>query len=238
MPKHLNTERISALLDEPEADLEAQGHLEACEVCRAEFERLSRLRMALSGLGELDPPPGEWAAIEAVLDSSVSRVPPTLRRRVARRLAMSGPLQAAAALALFAGGVLAGLQFTGFSAVSVAGDPAAGSPDLPAVISSTNEDRELLEGLAQLESLRAPLRQAGLDGDEPFAGRLTGAGDGFETAQLVARLDGLIRAMRERLENDPDDPVANAYLIELTEERARLVDEIEAASLATRTVTW
>ena len=70
MNEHLNIERISALLDEPWSDLTAEQHLEGCEDCRLEFERLSRMRMAFSALGELDAPRDQWSRIEASLDSS------------------------------------------------------------------------------------------------------------------------------------------------------------------------
>ena len=233
MRDHLGTERISGLLDEPWADLEAHAHLEGCEACRAEFERLSRLRMALSALGDLDPPAGEWTAIEAALDREGVGASTSLARRRAMKLMGSGPLQAVAALALFAGGVLAGLQFTDGS------DGVVPSALPPAVVSATGEDRMLVDGLTQLESLGAPLRQTGLQGDViGGAGAPDGAYDFLAAAERALRLEAAIETMRQRLEDDPGDPVASAFLVQYVEERARLAEEIER-SLGTRgTVTW
>lgn len=240
MSEHLSIERISALLDEPWTDGEAELHLETCETCRAESERLSRMRMALSALGELDPPPEEWEKVGARLDavlgeSGEAPLVPRARGGVGRRLLSNGPLQAAAALALFAGGVLAGLQFTTGSPVAGAGETA--SDELPAVVSAVGEDRAVLNVLSELEELRAPLRSVS---DESLSApdEMAADFDPLQAARLAARLDGLIRAMQERLEGAPDDPFASAYLIELMDERARLAEAIERSVYNRRTVAW
>lgn len=224
MGEHLNTERISALLDEPWADKNGQAHLETCADCQAEFERLSRMRMGLSGLPDLEVPRGQWAAIEAMLDASeVGGGTRSIGRRFARRLLVPGPLQAAAGLVLFAGGVFAGLQLT-------TGGGTPDSPaDLPAVVSS-GDDRALLDGLNQMESLRSPLTQvgegaAGSSSSPAFPGR-----DPLAAAQELARLEGSIRALREHLDADPDDVMASAYLSELVEMRDRLAEELGRSS--------
>jgi len=238
MSEHLSIERISAFLDEPWADREAERHLETCDECRAESERLSRMRMALSALGELDPLANEWAKIEARLGAvpAMSGVTPRARPGLGRRLLSNGPLQAAAALALFAGGVLAGLQFT-----SGTGSPAGGvSPatgELPAVVSAGGEDRAVQNVLSEIEELRAPLRSVSDEG-EAGSGDVAADFDAIQAARLAARLDGLIQAMQERLEGAPDDPFASAYLIELMDERARLAEAIERSVYDRRTVAW
>ncbi len=237
---HLDLERISALLDEPRADLAADEHLQGCPRCRGEFERLRRMRMAFSAMGDLEPPAGAWEAIEARLDELVgtSSDPVPLRRPgLAARLARSTPLRAAAAVALFAGGVLAGVEWAGKPAAEgPAGQPAVAA--LPSVVSP--DDREVLDALTQLESLRTPLRQAGLDD----AGPVSGGGeadrgmDPVQAARLAARLDGLIKAMQDRLERTPDDPVASAYLLEFLDERARLAEAIERWERRSGVVEW
>ncbi|WP_419162563.1 anti-sigma factor family protein [Candidatus Palauibacter sp.] len=227
MTEHMNAERISALLDEPWADHDCQAHLETCEDCQAEFERLSRLRMALSALPDERAPRGEWASIQAALDAGESaRRSFPIGGHLARRLLVPGPLQAAAALVLFAGGVIAGLQFT-------TGRPAATTADLPTVVSPADQ-RTMLDGLNQIESLRAPLRQVG----EVVTDAGSGAGlqrDPIETAQLLARLEGAIRALRERLDANPGDLFASASLLELVERRDRLTEELGRSS---GTRTW
>lgn len=242
MAEHLSIERISALLDEPRVDREAERHLEACDACRAESERLSRMRMALSALGELDPPADEWARIDARLDAvpgTSGPAPPVSAARpgLGRRLLSNGPLQAAAALALFAGGVLAGLQFTS-GAGPVATADAPGAAELPAVVSAGDEDRAVLNVLSELEELRAPLRTVSDEETGSGAGAGAPVVDALQAARLAARLDGLIRAMQERLEGAPDDPFASAYLIELMDERARLAEAIERSVYDRRTVAW
>ncbi len=228
MANHMDAERISALLDEPWADGDCRAHLATCGECQAEFERLSRMRMALSALPDEKAPAGQWAAIEAALDAGATRA--GVRRvggGLVGRLFVRGPLQAAAALTLFAGGVIAGLQFTGGRS---ANPPAA---DLPAVV-STDDGRALVDGLSRMESLRSPLRQVGEGGTGPASEGLRGE-DPLEMAQRLARLEGSIRALRDRLETYPDDPFASAYLLELVEMRDRLAEDLGRAN---GTRTW
>lgn len=235
MGTHLNTERISILLDEPLGDLEAQAHLEACEACRAEFERLSHLRMALSGLGDLEAPEGQWAAIDAELDrvlgSGGGNAPIPIGGRTLSRLLVPGPLQAAAALVLFAGGVFAGLQLTG-NAPGAAGG-------VPSVLESGSADQAIYDGLSELESLRgSSMRQIGLEEESPTGGTVTRLdADRMEVVQQLAKLNALIDAMRARLDENPGDPVANAVLLQALEDRDRLATEAGRA-LRAPTVNW
>ncbi len=226
MANHMDAERISALLDEPWADRDCRTHLEACEDCQAEFERLSRLRMALSALPDEKAPSGQWAGIEGALDAGETRAGTGwIGRGVVGRLFVPGPLQAAAALVLFAGGVIAGLQFTGGGGAN-SPDPAS---DLPAVV-STDDGRTLVDGLSRMESLRSPLRQVGEGGTDPASEGGLGERDPLATAQRLARLEGSIRALRDRLETNPDDLLASAYLLEFVETRDRLAEELGRAS--------
>ena len=231
MSNQMDAERISALLDEPWADGDCRAHLETCRDCQAEFERLSRMRMALSALPDEKVPAGQWAAIEAALDAGETRGGIRwIERGFGGRLFVPGPLQAAAALVLFVGGVIAGLQFTGGSV----GNPPGTAGDLPAVV-STADDRALVDGLSRMESLRSPLRQVGEGGADAASEGGSSARDPLETAQRLARLEGLIRALRDRLATNPDDPLASAYLLELVETRDRLAEDLGRAS---GTRTW
>lgn len=234
MTEHLTTERISALLDEPWLDKVGQEHLESCGDCQAEFERLSRMRMALSALSDEDAPLGQWTVIEAALDKATSAADTTivpLHLRLGRRLLVPGPLQAAAALVLFAGGVFAGLQITRAGSSNEAGNRS----DLPGVVASSNENRAMLDGLTQLESLRSPLQQVGMGGEIEGA---RGGPDPFAATQRLARLEGFIRALRDQLDESPGDPLASAYLVELVEERDRLEEELQASVRRDGVLTW
>ncbi|MDH3732981.1 MAG: hypothetical protein OEU54_05580 [Gemmatimonadota bacterium] len=236
MTDHLHIERISALLDEPWSDLAAEQHLEACEECRTEFERLSRMRMAFSGLGELEPPRGEWeriqASLEEILGPDDSIVPITASPSWRRRLISSGPVQAAAALALFAGGIFAGLQFTGAGSSSPANVLAGGV--IPAVIPATGADRELYDALNEFESMGTPLRQVGFD--QPDGGTLDF--DAFEAARYAATLEGIIQVLRERLQEAPGDPFASGYLPYALDQRQRLAELLEANGPGSSVVEW
>lgn len=251
--------RISALLDEPESDPAAAAHLEACERCAAEYEQMSRTRMALSALGQLEPPADAWEGIEARLDAleAAGEVPwaagvragtetPSGRgrgapdgpfRRGARRFLDSAPLQAAAGLALFAGGVLAGLQLTAAGPGPEAGSPPvaalergagaeaeglateAGAPAEGPASSAEGEPVLGAEEWAALEELRSLMGPAA----EAAA---VGALEPPEAAERLARLDALILASRQALERVPADPVANGLLFELVERRNRVASEL------------
>lgn len=95
---HTRAERmLSALLDnELTADETAalQAHLAQCELCRAELERLTRVKQVLAALPEREPPAAYWAALRAVPyeTTAAARIPvlETLRgafRRPAAALA-------------------------------------------------------------------------------------------------------------------------------------------------------
>jgi hypothetical protein len=156
--EHLTAEQISELLDGPRKDKDDWFHLETCEECRAEFERFSRIRMALSALPDLDPPANEWTAIEAKLDSKEPRInqsvlgfgwytgPPRF---------IFGSRQLAAAVVVFAAGVFAGLQLPGPIGFFAENTLQPGLPE-PAV-----QDEIVLNEPTELESQRAPIQQAG-----------------------------------------------------------------------------
>jgi hypothetical protein len=235
MNEHLNIERISALLDEPWSDLTAEQHLEACEDCRLEFERLSRMRMAFSALGELDPPTDQWNRIEESLAAVLapgSGIVPIASRGISARLMRNGPLQAAAAVALFAGGIFAGLQFTGGPGSPVAGGSIAS--DLPSVIPASGDDRDLYEALSDLESMQTPLRQVGINGSAAPADDF----DAMQAAQVAARLDGIIQRLQEQLNESPGDPFASGYLLRALDQRARLAEMLERSARNSSVVEW
>ncbi len=60
MSEHLTREQIAALLDSSDGVEGALAHIEDCEACAREFEQMSRMRMALSALPDLEPPVGQW----------------------------------------------------------------------------------------------------------------------------------------------------------------------------------
>ena len=75
MVEHLTRERIAALLDEPGAAGSDAAHLDVCPECAGEFESMSRMRMALSGMPDLAAPIGAWERIQAELEDRAPRAP-------------------------------------------------------------------------------------------------------------------------------------------------------------------
>lgn len=218
--EHLTLEMISALLEEPEEHTESAAHLAACEVCSLEHSRMRRMLMALSGLGEIQPPADEWERIEAKLPRERGVLP---FRRIG--LFTGWPVQAAAAMLVFAGGIAAGLvltggpsrdatQITGSETLQYVGEAVAGGPETASPFLSG----QYYEAVAELDRLRARPVSSGDLIEDPAAA----------TARL-ARLDALILASREALVSSPTDPTVNNLLFELIEERDDMASGLEGA---------
>lgn len=229
MDEHLSTERLSRLLDEPAAGGAAMEHLDECRECSRELERLRRMRMALSGLGDQAPPTGEWEGIEEELWASgllgrESEPGSDLTDwSVGRPWGTGWAARAAAAVVVFGVGLAAGLQ------VDLGGSPDGRRPDV-----------------AEAGAEGAPESTAGdvaggageaLEGG--LAGLLTrGSGEGSVNpvedpvlaAEELARLDALARAVRERLREDPTDPELNDLLFQITDRKESLTQEFGRAA--------
>lgn len=222
--EHLTLEMISTLLEEPLGEpgehAEAAAHLAACEACSQEHSRMRRMLMALSGLGEMDPPAGEWERIEAELARQTGVLS-------FRRLSfLTGwPAQAAAAMILFAGGIAAGLVLTGGPSrdatqaaggenLQYVGEPVASGPET----AFPSLSGQYYEAVAELERLRA----------RPESSRDLIENPAAAVARL-ARLDALILASREALASSPTDPAINNLLFELIEERDDMASDLEGA---------
>jgi len=154
MGNHLTREQIAALLDEPGAVAGGLAHLDGCEDCAREFEGMSRMRMALSGLPELSPPAGEWAAIRARLPKQISG-------------AWFGsfwttPMAAAAIILLFLGGLGIGRMIapTGPNGSDSSTNLASATIDPGANAADGSEPSEFGDYLQQVGRLRE-LRDAG-----------------------------------------------------------------------------
>lgn len=218
--EHLTLEMISTLLEEPEEHAEWAAHLAACEVCSLEHSRMRRMLMALSGLGEMQPPADEWERIEA-------KLPREGRVLFLRRAGLFAgwPAQAAAAMLVFAGGIAAGLVLTGGpspDATQVAGnetlqyvgEAVASGPETASPFLSG----QYYEAVAELDRLRARPVSSGDLIEDPAA-----------ASARLARLDALILASREALVSSPTDPAINNLLFELIEERDDMASGLEGA---------
>ncbi len=102
--QHLDLEALARLVDEPAGPAEAE-HLRGCLVCRRELAEMRAQTEALGQLGELEPPAGAWAALEArLLEEKLVREPAKVRPMGFSRV----HLRIAASLALFLMGGAAG----------------------------------------------------------------------------------------------------------------------------------
>lgn len=206
MVEHLTSEQIAAMVDEPEAIAGGQAHLDECEICASEFEGMSRMRMALSGLPDLPAPKGEWDAIQARLPR---RMPSAWMRTV-----WTPPMAAAAVIILFMGGLGVGRM------IAPTNEPEQGADQVAAVadeagVGESDRVNEYLQTVGQLQELReaGPVGPAVVENPALAAERLT-------------RLDALIDATRETLRIAPADPALNDFLFDVVDERESLAGQL------------
>ena len=232
MAEHLDTERLSRLLDKPEGDAAATEHLDECRTCARELEQLRRMRMALSGMGEQEPPAGEWSRIEeglreAGVGAETDRSSGQADGRESWALGGSSwyggwPARAAAAILVFGVGVAAGLQVdmgSGMLADEGQGDGAATETTRLAADQGT-AGQEAAAG----SDLGGILTSAG------FGQSVNPVEDPVTAAEELARLDALARAVRERLRSDPADPELNDLLFQIADRQESLTREFGQAA--------
>ncbi len=227
MSEHLTLEQVAALIDDSEGAQEGLAHLEHCEVCAREFEQMSRMRMALSALPDLEPPEDEWSRIERMLPGAPTTVPIRSRPDEAARSTRTNrpawtrfataawPLQAAAVLMLFAGGLWVGTR------LDVDGGPAGSQatlPDQPQQLAdpvAAGAD-SYLRAVSNLEALRDELNAEGEWPDDP--------------ALLTERLnqyDELLTASKAALRQAPAEPAINDFVFGVQDERDDLADRLD-----------
>lgn len=219
MPEHLSRERISALLDDPQGVPAELDHLSRCPDCAREYEQMSRMRMALSGLPEIEPPAGEWMAVQERLGMQpLGRAPARDRRWPS----IGWPLQAAAVISLFAAGLMVGQRLdtgadgrTQTPAVAAVDERDAPASDAGSALTVEPADA-YLRTVADLQSLRG-----GFDDSRPRAA----SPEAF--VERITHLDALIDASRDALREAPADPVLNNLLFQLVDERDGLAGELD-----------
>lgn len=206
MVEHLTREQIAALLDEPDAVGEDRPHLDVCSECAAEFEAMSRTRMALSGLPDLRAPHGAWDAIRTRLASTSAGAATSTRATWWRLQERWGPLMAAAAVVvLFLGGLGVGRMLAPGLDGEIGGNPGNSDLDYPEYMRSVADLQELRQGGPSFEQI---------------------AGDPTLAAVRLTHLDALIEASREALREAPADPALNDFLFDVVDERASVAEEL------------
>ena len=215
MPDHLNREQISALLDEPAGVSGGLDHIDQCPDCAREYEQMSRMRMSLSGLPELEAPAGEWDAIQEKLGLAPvgGPVAPSIWRRAA-----AWPLQVAAVLALFAAGLMVGQRIS-----SNADAPQPTVAGLDGATATAPESSLAIEPAEAYLRTVADLQQHRDGFDESGANPLGPAA----VAERITHLDGMIDASRAALREAPADPVLNNFLFQLVDERDDLAVQLD-----------
>lgn len=204
---HLPTERLAALVDEPATAAEL-AHLESCADCareRAIYQSVAELTASESA--RLGAPLTTWAGLrpallaDGIIDDGRGL---QLRARQVRR-----PwLQAAAAVLLVAGGMIAGRYSAGASPFPAASSVAQGS----AQTDSTQSFRSIEDAVAAQTRAQALYQSAvafvaqhdstNQPADSPAAIR----------ARLAA-LDQTGRVLSQAREKAPYDPVINGYYL-------------------------
>jgi hypothetical protein len=214
MPEHLTREQISTLLERPEGVPGGLEHIAACPECAREYEQMSRMRMALSGLPELEAPAGEWDAIQDKLGLAALE---QVRVTPLRRLVTSFPLQAAAVLALFAAGLMVGQRINPSTDVEgpVATASVSDGAD-PESLLAIEPAEAYLRTVEDLQSLRDGFDATGSGQAGPAA-----------VAERITHLDGLIDASQAALREAPADPVLNNFLFQLVDERDDLATQLD-----------
>ena len=219
---HLSTDRLAALGDDEPTPAEA-AHLSSCAECareRAAYRTL--VAMAHAERDSIGLPLTRWDAIASALATEaplearpvLALAPRTARTRMGRFTRM--PLQAAAAVILVAGGVVAGRMTASVPSVpSVARNesPNRSTPvrnvGLSAdsvFFSSVDEARE-----AQLRS-EAIYQQAAAFLAEHDSGSAAD-GNPVVVQSRLAALDQVISTTREAMRQAPHDPVINGYYL-------------------------
>lgn len=234
--RHLNTETLARLVDEP-AGPEETKHLASCEACARELEALREQRDALASLPDLRPPAGDWRDLRERLvqeglvradsgprgtDGASRDAGPPPGSGPAALLARSGWLQAAAALILFLGG--AGV---GVAGARTLGPGAGGSPSdaagLPSVSQASDpaEAADLLQD-AEDRYVSALIRYRELAGED--------ANGAQDPASRYAALEALVAASQAAVRRAPTDPFINGVLANTLAERQATLRQISTSS--------
>jgi len=221
---HLSTERIAALSDESPTATELT-HLAACPECareRAVYQNLLELASAEST--RLGVPLTQWErlapalATDGVIDTG--RALPTL----ARKRRMSGPwLQAAAAVLLIGGGMMAGRYTAGATVL-----PPALSPNRVASLDSVPRFRSIEEARAAQAQSQLTFQTA-----TAFLAQQDTTNGLSETPAAIrtrlAALDRVRDVVGEALNDAPYDPVINGYYLTTVGQREATLRQLNTA---------
>lgn len=201
--ERLNLEQLARLVDEPPTP-EERTILEGNPALRRELEALRSQTESLRDLPAMLPPPGGWNDLEKKLLAA------GLIRR--RRGAAFGPrkwLQAAAALAIFAGGT--GFGWITSSTAGSAGRTAADA-DGPASFASVEEAKAAVEEAARIW-------QNNYGGYQRLLSLESKAQAARDPLVRLAALETVLAASRAAVEESPEDLFLNGVFVRTLAER-------------------
>ena len=201
--EHLSIDRLAALVDE-RPDAREATHLDECEACATELERLKEQTSALASLPEIVPPLGDWHVLEARLRSEGLVRDPGLFQRLG--LAQTPAwMKVAAAIVLFLGGAGTGLAVAETGAVRLS--------DGTATEVSNVEDAASALRFAEQEYVSAVTRYREL--------LAQGGGEdvGADPISRFAALEHLVMVSQAAVRQAPGDPFLNGFLASAMAER-------------------
>ncbi|MDT8367939.1 MAG: hypothetical protein RQ745_01940 [Longimicrobiales bacterium] len=220
MERHLRDDVLARLVDESPTHNE-EAHLKLCSECSARLAELREQSVALGRLPDLRPPRGDWAALEARMASEgLVRPEPNLLSRL-----VSTPtwMRTAAAIALFVGGMGAGLVVDPPTAtITVNGVPGSGTAPMLVADARGAHATTLDEAAAWVRLKEREFRDALVQ----YAQLSDESGVISNPEARMASLDYAIVAVQAGLEEAPADPVLNGFLASMMAERDHTLRQI------------
>jgi hypothetical protein len=230
---HLPTERLAALVDEPPTAAEL-AHLSACAACaRERATHASLVEMAAVSAAHIGAPLTSWESLRPILiaDGVIDRG----RGLAFRAHAVRRPwLQAAAAVLLVSGGMMAGRRSAGVSVLPLRTEASAASvaakPDSAPAFGSVDDARAAqARSQVMYQTATAFLAQNDTVGhviDSPSAMRTR-----------LAALDRARDVMGAALDDAPYDPVINGYYLTTLGQREATIRQLNTVLPASLRMT-
>jgi hypothetical protein len=231
---HLPTERLAALVDEPPTAAEL-AHLSACAECsRERAAHRNLVELAANGSAQIGAPLTSWDSLRPILvaDGVIDRG----RGSPFRAHYVKRPwLQAAAAVLLVAGGMMAGRKSVGASLLPIRNETttaaaATPSPDSVPTFASVDDAR-----LAQARSQAMYQASTAFLAQSDTAGHVIDSPSAMRTR--LAALDRARDVMGEALDAAPYDPVINGYYLTTLGQREATIRQLNTVLPASMRMT-
>jgi len=224
---HLSSERLAALADDNPSAAE-MAHLTSCADCARERRAYQRLTsMASIESSRIGVPVSSWESLAPALvaDRVIDRGG---RFNFTRRRMGRGWLQAAAAVLLLSGGVMAGRLSAGASALQT-----GASPEQPVTATASIADSTL--DFASIEDARTAQERSQFvyQNATAFLAQHDSAARSTDTPSAMrarlAALDRVRETMGEALNKAPYDPVINDYLFATIGQREATIRQLNTS---------